>query len=57
MLERFHERELNCCDAVDEETLVDICWHGMINEYRVYLDKITFPSFFKVIEVARRTIK
>lgn len=52
---RFRERALYCSDAVDEETLIGVCLHGMVNEYRVYLENLTFPSFSKLIEAARRT--
>lgn len=55
LCERFHERALDCSDAVDEETLVDMCLHGMVNEYRVYLENLTFPSFSRLMETARRT--
>lgn len=35
--------------------LVDVCLHGMPNEYRVYLENLTFLSFSKLIEAVRRT--
>lgn len=53
-VKRFRERALDCSDAVDEETLVDVCLYGMANEYRVYLENLTFPSFSKLMEAARR---
>lgn len=42
-VKRFRERALGCSDAVDEETLMDVCLHGIANEYRVYLENLTFP--------------
>lgn len=53
-VKRFRKRALDCSDAVDKETLVDVCLHGMVNEYRVYLENLTFPSFSKLMEAARR---
>lgn len=32
-VKRIRERALDCNDAVDEETLVGICLHGMVNEF------------------------
>lgn len=49
-VKRFRERVLDCSDAVDEETLVDVCLHGMVNKYRVYLEILTFPSFSKLMK-------
>lgn len=54
-VKRFRERALDCNDAVDEETLVNVCLYGMANEYCVYLENLTFPSFSKLMEAARRT--
>lgn len=54
-VKRFSERAPDSSDAVDEETLVDVYLHGMVNEYPVYLENLTFPSFSKLIEAARRT--
>lgn len=31
-VKRFHERPLDCCNAVDEETMVDISLQVMANE-------------------------
>lgn len=33
-VKRFCERTLDCSDAIDEETLIDVCLHDMIIEYR-----------------------
>lgn len=41
-VKRFCERALDCNDAVDKETLVDVCLHEMVSEYRVYLENLTF---------------
>lgn len=42
-------------DLVEEEILVNVCLHGMNNEYRVFLENLTFPSFSKLMEAARQT--
>lgn len=42
-------------DAVSEETMVDVCLRGMANGYCVFLENLTFPSFSKLSEAARRT--
>lgn len=54
---RFHEIAFDRCNAVDEETLIDIYLHGMTNEYRVYLENLTFPSLSKLMEATRRTYR
>lgn len=36
-VKRCRERAFDCSDAVDEETLVDVCLHGMANEYATFL--------------------
>lgn len=46
---------LDCCDAIDKETMVDICLHDMANEYHVYIINLTFSSFLKFMEAIRRT--
>lgn len=51
----FLERALDYSDVVDQETLVDIFLYGMANEYRVYLEKLIFSSFSKLMKVARIT--
>lgn len=30
---RFHEKALDCCDPVHEVVVVNICFHGMVDEY------------------------
>lgn len=54
-VKKFHERALGYCDAVDEETRVDFCLHSITSEYFVYLETLTFSSFSKLMEAARRT--
>lgn len=54
---RFHEEALDYCDVVDGETLANICMHGMSNGYRINLENLTFPSFSKLIEAARESIR
>lgn len=50
---RFYEKGLYCCDAVDQETMADLLLHGMTNDYHVYLENLTVPSFSKLRDVAR----
>lgn len=54
-VKRFQETVLDCCDTIDEETMVDVCLHDMANEYRVFLENPSFPSFSKLMEAAKRT--
>lgn len=52
-VKRFHDKALDYVDLVDEEVLVNMCLHGMNDEYRVFLENLTFSSFLKLMEVAR----
>lgn len=54
-VKRFHDKTLDCVDPVDEEVLVNVCLHGMNNEYEVFLETLTFSSFSKLMEAARKT--
>lgn len=54
-VKRFHDKALDCVDRVDEEVLVNVCLHGMNDEYLVFLENLTFSSFSKLMEAARRT--
>lgn len=45
MSKRFHGNVVDSRDAVDEETKVDVCLHGMENEYRVFLENLHFFPF------------
>lgn len=44
---------MECCDPVDEEMLVNVCLHRMSDEYRVFLENLTFPSFLKLMEASK----
>lgn len=33
----FHEQTLDYCDLIAEDVLVNVCHHGIIEDYRVYL--------------------
>lgn len=33
---------LDYCDPVDGETMVDVCLHGMANEYYIFLENLSF---------------
>lgn len=54
-VKRFHDKALEYVDPVDEETLVNVCLHGMSGEYRAFLENLIFSSFSKLMEAARRT--
>lgn len=54
-VKRFHEKALDCCGLIEEEVLVNVCLHGINDEYRVFLENLTFPSFSKLMEAARQT--
>lgn len=43
---RFHERALDCCNLMAEEVIVDVCFHGMLEEYCIFLEM--FSIFFQV---------
>lgn len=42
-------------DPVDEDVLVNVCLHGMSDEYRVFLENLMFSSFSKSMEASRHT--
>lgn len=54
-VKRFHNKALDCINLVDEEVLVNVCLHGMNEEYRVFLENLTFSSFSKLMKAARQT--
>lgn len=54
-VKRFHDKALDCVNPVDEEVLVNMCLHGMNDEYRVFLENLMFSSFSNSMEAARRT--
>lgn len=41
-VKRFHDKALDCINPVDEEVLVNVCLYGMNDEYRVFLENLTF---------------
>lgn len=44
-MKRFHDKALDCVDPMEEEILVNVCLYGMNDEYRIFLENLTFPSF------------
>lgn len=52
-VQRFHERALDYCDAVDDETILYVCLHGIAYKYRVLLENLTFSYFSNLMEIAR----
>lgn len=53
-VKRFHDKALDYVDPVEEEILVNVCLHDMNDEYQVFLENLTFSSFSKLMEAARR---
>lgn len=49
-VKHFHERALDCCDLVAEDVLVDICLHGMREDYHVHLNIVHLSLFLRLIE-------
>lgn len=47
-VKKFYENALDFCDLVADDVLVDVCLHDMIEEYIVYLENLSFSSFFQV---------
>lgn len=54
-VKRSRDKALDYYDPVKERMLVDICLHGMLEEYRIFLENIFVSSFSKIIEAARLT--
>lgn len=46
-IKRFYEKAFDCCIPVNEDILVDVCLHGMIEDKHTYLEYVTF-FFFQV---------
>lgn len=53
-MRRFHKKALDCCDPVDEEVLT-FDFHGMVNEYCVILENLSFSSSSRLMEAIRRS--
>lgn len=51
---RFHKRAPDCCDLVDEEVLLNVRHHVMMEEYRIFLENLSLSYFSRWMEVARR---
>lgn len=41
--------------SVEEEVLINVCPHGMLEEYRIFLENLFFAPFSKLMEAACRT--
>lgn len=53
-IKRFHERSLNYYDPLVDEVLVDVCLHGMLEEYTIFLNNLSFPCLSRLMEAACR---
>lgn len=51
---RFHKNTLDCCHAVDEETMVDRLLTRIVNEHLVFIESLSLPSFSNLMETAKR---
>lgn len=51
----LHETNLDCCNLVAEDVLVDVCLYGLIEDYRIYMENLSFSSISWVMQAARRT--
>lgn len=54
-MKRFHDKALDCVNPVEEEILINVCLHGINDEYRVFLEDLTFLSFSKLMKAASQT--
>lgn len=45
-VKRFHERVMDSCDPINEEVLVNVFLHCMVEEYHTFL-RIVFSILFK----------
>lgn len=51
----FHEIALDCCDSEVEDLLVVAFLRGMIEDYHVHLEYLSFASFLQLTEAAKWT--
>lgn len=54
-LRRFHDQALDCNNPVDEEVLISVCLHGMM-EYHIFREESLVAIIFRLMEAARRTM-
>lgn len=50
---RLHEKDMDCCDPMEKEVLLNMCLHGMAEEYRIFLENQSFSPFPKLMEAKR----
>lgn len=51
----FHERAMDCRDPVAKEVPVDVCLNSKVDEDMVFVESLSFTSFFRLMEAAQRT--
>lgn len=51
-IKHFHEKALDYYDTVLKDVLVDVCFHGMIEDYQVYIANLSF-LFSRLMEAAK----
>lgn len=54
-MKRFHKKALDCRDPVAEDMLVEVCLQGMIENYMIFSENLSFPFLLLLMETARRT--
>lgn len=54
-MKRFRYEAPDCYDPMGEGMLVHVRLHGMLEEYSIFLENLSFYSFPKLMEAARRT--
>lgn len=42
---------LDCCGSVAKDMLVDVCIHGIVEDYIIYIENLSFSSFFRLREL------
>lgn len=50
-VKRFYEKELDFYDPAVEDVLVDVSLHGMIKDYKIYPENLSFSSFSKLMRL------
>lgn len=55
-IKHFHEKALGCCDPVVEHVLVEVYLQIMIEDYRVYVENLSFSLLWGSIESIKSII-
>lgn len=52
-VKRFYDKTLDCCDPMEGRLLVHMFLHSRLEEYRMFLESLSFSSFSKLMEASR----